>query len=125
MAVDGFSPSEGDVLRALDPNTLERFCQVVARVRQTLGVEVEGIARVPKGRALLVANHAFGFDVAFPMEAIHREAGRVLWPLGEHVWWGVPFVRGLAARLGVVDGTQANADHLLQAEQLVMVLPGG
>jgi 1-acyl-sn-glycerol-3-phosphate acyltransferase len=90
-----------------------------------LRVEVDGMARVPEGRALFVANHAFGWDVAFPMETIARETGREVWALGEHLWWKVPAIRRMAAAVGVVDGTQQNAEELLRSDQLVVVLPGG
>jgi 1-acyl-sn-glycerol-3-phosphate acyltransferase len=45
--------------------------------------------------------------------------------LGEHLWWKVPVLRRLAAACGVVDGTQENADALLSAGELLLVLPGG
>ena len=43
-----------------------------------------------------------------------------VWVLGEHAWWRVPFLRRLAASLGVVDGTPENADRLLQRDELVL-----
>ena len=90
-----------------------------------LHVEVAGLDRLPAGRALLVTNHAFGFDAAFLMARIEAMTGRRVWTLGEHAWWRVPGLRRLAAAAGTVDGTQANADRLLTADELVLVLPGG
>ena len=78
-----------------------------------------------QGRALLVGNHAFGFDVAFAMARIHAVTGRRVFALGEHAWWAVPGVRRLAAAVGTVDGTTENVDALLGADELVLVLPGG
>jgi 1-acyl-sn-glycerol-3-phosphate acyltransferase len=37
----------------------------------------------------------------------------------------VPFLRRIAAGIGTVDGTPANVDALLSANELVFVLPGG
>lgn len=88
-------------------------------------VDVDGLERLPPGRALLVANHTFGFDVALAIARIYAETGRVLWTLGEHVWWKVPGARSVARAAGVLDGTQANADAVLSADQLLLVLPGG
>jgi 1-acyl-sn-glycerol-3-phosphate acyltransferase len=88
-------------------------------------VEVSGLEHLPEGRALLVMNHAFGFDAAFFMARIHMLTGRRVWALGEHAWWKVPGLRDLARAAGTVDGTQDNADRLLSAGELVLVLPGG
>jgi len=94
-------------------------------IAKRIQVEVVGIERLPRGRALLVANHAFGWDIVFAMAAIRQKTGRPVWALGEHVWWRVPLVRRIAADLGTVDGTPDNADALLARDQLVLDLPGG
>jgi 1-acyl-sn-glycerol-3-phosphate acyltransferase len=103
-----------------------RLLTWIDRLGRRLGVEVVGIDRLPKGRALLVANHAFGFwDLAFAVARIHAETGRTVYSLGEHLWWRVPVLRRLAKVAGVVDGTPENADGVLRADQLLLVLPGG
>lgn len=124
-AVDGFQPDHARPFRGFSPDTARRYRLAIRALARWLRVEVEGVERVPSGRALLVANHAFGWDVAFPMEAISHATGRDVWALGEHLWWKVPALRRLAAAVGVVDGTRANAQELLDADQLVLVLPGG
>ena len=88
-------------------------------------VEVTGIEHVPPGRALLVMNHAFGWDATLPMAAIRRATGRPVWALGEHLWWKIPFLRRLAVSVGAVDGTPENADQLLGRDELLLVQPGG
>lgn len=91
-----------------------------------LSVEVVGLDRLPKGRALLVANHAFGFwDLALAVARIRAATGRDVHALGEHLWWKIPVVRRLAHASGIVDGTPANVDALLREDKLVLVLPGG
>jgi 1-acyl-sn-glycerol-3-phosphate acyltransferase len=125
MAIDGFNSEHAHALQGLSPAMERRFYAFVDRLARRLRVEVEGVERVPARRALLVANHAFGFDIVFPMAAIYRETGRHVWTLGEHAWWKFPFVRRLAAGIGTVDGTPANADHLLARDELLLVLPGG
>lgn len=97
----------------------------VERAARLLRVEVEGLEHVPRGRALLVANHSFGWDVVFAMAAIRRATGRPIYALGEHLWWQVPGLGRLAAAMGTVDGSQENADRLLGEDHLVVVLPGG
>ncbi len=46
-------------------------------------------------------------------------------PLGDHLHFGIPIWRNLLCELGMVRGTRANCEALLEAEQGVMVFPGG
>ncbi len=125
VSIDGFSELDKQAFEAFSPHAADRFYDRVDLVARVLGVEVTGLENVPRGRALFVANHAFGWEVAFAMGAISRATGRTVWALGEHAWWRFPFLRTLAARVGTVDGTSQNCDRLLQADELVLVLPGG
>lgn len=125
MAIDGFMGVHKDAFRGYSPAVACAFLEALDRFGRKIRVDVEGLERLPSGRALLVANHAFGFEVAFAMARIHAETGRRVWALGEHAWWWIPGVRRLAAAVGMVDGTPANVDALLAADELVLVLPGG
>ena len=125
MSLDGFLPYDRNALVAFDPRVADRFYRWTNRFARTLDVEVRGLERLPAGRALLVANHAFGWDIVFAMGAIWARTGRPVFVLAEHLWWSLPFVRRLASRVGAVDGTPDNVDHLLERDQLVLVLPGG
>src|SRR5262245_50785833 len=110
--IDGFQPDHAQAFRGYSPETTTRVHALVEKLARKLRVEVAGIEKIPRGRALIVANHAFGFDVAFPMCAVLRETGRHVWALGEHAWWRFPFLRRAAAGVGIVDGTPDNADRL-------------
>ena len=123
--IDGFQPEHARAFAAYDRAEAERFYGYVERLSQLLRIEVAGMENLPDGRAILVANHAFGWDVTFVMSRIWHDRRRVVWALGEHAWWKFPFLRKLAAAVGTVDGTQENADALLQRDQLLLVLPGG
>lgn len=125
MRIDGFKDRDREAFVAFRPRWAAGFYGVTAWVGQRLDVQVDGIERIPPGCAVLVANHAFGFDVAFAAAAIWKRSGRTVWVLGEHLWWRIPFVRRVAAAIGVVDGTQENMDKLLSKGELVLVLPGG
>jgi len=125
MSFDGFRPEDKDPFQGFVPGTARSFYGMVGRAGRRLHAEVQGLERIPKGRALLVGNHVFGWDAMLPLAAIFNELGRPVWVLGEHLWWKVPYLRRLAASVGVVDGTAQNADRLLADEQLVLVLPGG
>jgi 1-acyl-sn-glycerol-3-phosphate acyltransferase len=107
------------------PALTHRMLRALGWTGQRLHVDIAGLENLPSGRALLVTNHAFGFDAALLMARIETLTGRRVWALGEHAWWRVPGVRRLAAAAGTVDGTQENADRLLSGDELVLVLPGG
>ena len=109
----------------MEEGLAHRFLNVLDRTGELLNVEIAGLERLPPGRALLVTNHAFGFDAAFLMARIEAVTGRRVWVLGEHAWWRIPGLRKVAAAAGTVDGTQENADRLLASDELVLVLPGG
>jgi 1-acyl-sn-glycerol-3-phosphate acyltransferase len=123
--IDGFRPEGREAFVGFTPDVANRFYDVVSWASRLLRVEIKGLDHVPAGRALLVANHSFGWDSILPMAAVWRELERPVWVLGEHAWWKVPFLRRLASAVGTVDGTPANADRLLAGEELVLVLPGG
>jgi 1-acyl-sn-glycerol-3-phosphate acyltransferase len=125
MSFDGFEATQSDAFTGFDATTATRVFETIDRVARALRLEVVGLEHLPPGPALLVANHAFGWDAAFLMAAVWRTKQRPLWALGEHLWWRVPFLRGVAAACGTVDGTQDNVDRLLERGQLVLVLPGG
>jgi 1-acyl-sn-glycerol-3-phosphate acyltransferase len=123
--IDGFRQESKDAFRGYSAAVAARYEAAIEWLGRKLHVEIEGIDRLPPGRALLVANHAFGWDIAFAAARIHALTGRRVWGLGEHAWWVVPVVRRLAAAVGLVDGTPRNADELLARDELVLVLPGG
>jgi 1-acyl-sn-glycerol-3-phosphate acyltransferase len=126
VALDGFVPCQKDAFAGFSASAADHAARVVDRMARRLRVEVDGLAELPRGRALLVANHAFGFwDIALAVAHIRQRTGRNVWALGEHLWWKVPLVRRFASAVGIVDGTPENADALLAADQLVLVLPGG
>lgn len=125
LNIDGFDPAETQAFSGLSVQMVARAASAIDRVGRRLGVEIVGHENLPAGRCLIVANHTFGWDVAFAAAAVFKRTGRIVWSLGEHAWWRFPFVRRFMARIGTVDGTPENADQLLQADQLVLVLPGG
>jgi len=125
VTIDGYSPEENEAYSAFSEDTARRVYGFVDRLAHRFQIRVDGLEKIPSGRALLVANHAFGWDVVVPMAAIWKETNRRVWALGEHLWWEVPYLRRFAAALGTVDGTPENVDRLLTNDELVLVMPGG
>lgn len=123
--MSGFDPRMTRAFVGYDEERSARFWGLLERLIDRWKIELTGVENVPAGRALFVMNHAFGWDAMLPMAAIRRQTGRRVWALGEHLWWKVPFLRGLAAAVGTVDGSPENVDALLANDELVLVLPGG
>lgn len=125
MSFDGFVRREKDAFQGYSAGIASAVSTALDGLGRKIRVDVQGLENLPSGPALLVSNHAFGFDIAFAIARIRAETGRRVWVLGEHAWWAVPGVRRLAAAVGTVDGTVENVDALLAAGELVVVLPGG
>jgi len=125
LTFDGFRLADKDTFTTAPLAGSDPLFRIVEWLGQKLRVELIGLENLPTGRALLVANHAFGWDVVFAMSAIRARTGRTVWALGEHVWWKIPGLRRIAAGLGTLDGTQENANQLLSRGQLLLVMPGG
>jgi 1-acyl-sn-glycerol-3-phosphate acyltransferase len=92
-------------------------------------VETRGIERVPRGRVLLIANHAgqLPFDgmmlgVAMLLEA---EPPRIVRGMGEYWIPQLPFVSVSAIRGGSMVGTPENCVQMLEADECVMAFPEG
>lgn len=89
--------------------------------------EVRGLENVPKsGRAMIISNHGLlPVDGWFLFYEIRRATGR--WPRGLTDWriYRFPYLRQLFMDLGMVVGSHRNGDALLEAEQIIFIMPGG
>jgi 1-acyl-sn-glycerol-3-phosphate acyltransferase len=89
---------------------------------------IDGYENLPAdGRYLLVGNHTtLGLlDVPFLVFAIHRRTGVMVRSLGDRQHYRVPVWRDLLAHFGTVNGTRENTRRLLEADEAVLVFPGG
>ncbi len=86
-----------------------------------------GLHRVPTaGRCLVVVNHSLvTYDIGLLGFRIWERTGRVPRGLGDRAIFRTPVVRRAAAHVGVVEGAPEAAAALLEAEELVVVAPGG
>lgn len=114
-----------------DPRAVRRLLLPGALVyRYWLRVETHGIAQVPEGRVLLIANHAgntFAWDGAMLALAMLLEAEppRLVRAMGEYYLPRIPFFNVLLHRGGSVVGTPENCIQLLEHDEAVMVFPEG
>lgn len=93
-------------------------------------VQATGIENIPmRGRALLVANHAgtLPYDSAMVMHAVRRDhpARRDVRPLVEDTVFHLPWLGPMMNRIGGVRADPANAERLLEKDELVAVFPEG
>ena len=91
--------------------------------------ECHDVENVPRGRVLLVANHAgqlpfdaFMLSIAMLLEA---EPPRIVRGMGEFWIPRIPWFNVIAARGGMLVGTPQNCVSLLEAGECVMVFPEG
>jgi 1-acyl-sn-glycerol-3-phosphate acyltransferase len=93
-------------------------------------VHATGLENIPaRGRALLVANHAgtLPYDSAMVMHAVRRDhpARRDVRPLVEDTVFHLPWLGPIMNRIGGVRADPANAERLLEKDELVAVFPEG
>jgi len=97
-------------------------------LRQLLSTEVMGLDHVPTDYpCLYVMNHALlGIEVPSFVHLLYKEKGFFVRGLGDHFHfhWAAPH-KELFRKMGVVDGTRANVDLLMEDRQNVLVYPGG
>jgi len=92
-------------------------------------VEVRGIQHVPKGRALLIANHSGqipfdGLMIACAL-LLEGDSPRFVRSMGDRWLPTVPFVASLFARTGQLVGHPDNCRRLLERDEAVLVFPEG
>lgn len=98
--------------------------------RHWFRVETSGIDRIPKGRVLLISNHAgntFAWDGAMLGMALYLESDppRMARGMAEYYLPTIPFFGTFMHRAGSVVGTPENCIQLLEEEEAIMVFPEG
>ena len=92
-------------------------------------VKTYGIERLPKGRMLLIANHAgqIALDAAMIGVAtvLEAEPPRIVRGMGEYWLPTIPFFNVLMVRTGSVVGTPKNCIDLLEHDEAVIAFPEG
>ena len=98
--------------------------------RHWFRVETRGVERVPRGRVLLIGNHAgntFAWDGAMLAKALFLKGDppRMARGMAEYYLPKIPFFNVFMHRVGSVVGTPANCVQLLEQEEAIMVFPEG
>jgi len=97
--------------------------------RDYFRTECHGIANLPSGRVLLVANHSgqLPFDAVVIVAAGLFEANppRMIRTMVEYIVPTMPFVSYLFSRWGQITGTPENCLRLLDDDEAILVFPEG
>ena len=98
--------------------------------RHWFRVETRGVERVPRGRVLLIGNHAgntFAWDGAMLGTSLFLEGEppRMARGMAEYYLPKIPFFNVFMHRVGSVVGTPANCVQLLEQDEAIMVFPEG
>jgi 1-acyl-sn-glycerol-3-phosphate acyltransferase len=114
----------------LDPQwTKYALASTAFLYRYYFRAEVEGVANVPTGRVLLVANHSgqIPIDGALIGASLFMdvEPPRFMRAMIEKWTQTLPFVSLLFSRVGQVVGVPENAERLLRREEALLVFPEG
>lgn len=114
----------------LDPQwTKYALASVAFLHRHYFRTEVSGAHHMPKGRALLVANHSgqVPIDGALIGAALFMdvEPPRFMRAMVEKWTQTLPFVSLLFSRVGQVVGVPENAQRLLESDEALLVFPEG
>jgi 1-acyl-sn-glycerol-3-phosphate acyltransferase len=128
------------ILERLGPNDFDPFGFNVGYARYVLHAaawmyrryfrcRVEGLERIPPGRALLVANHSGQLPIDGMMIAtallLDHEPPRLVRSMIEKWAATLPAVSTFFARCGQVVGLPENCRLLLEREELILVFPEG
>ena len=93
-------------------------------------VECHGIERLPRGPLLLVANHGshvLSWDGAMIVTSclLEAEPPRLVHGMAEHRLMELPFLGGVARRIGATDGRREPCLEILRAGGVVLTFPEG
>lgn len=115
----------------LDPWSIRNLLPLMIFLQRSyFRVDAKGVERVPKGRVLLIANHAgntFAWDGALLAATLFLEAEppRLVRGMAEYYLPKIPFFNVMMLRAGSVVGTPANCVRLLENGEAVMAFPEG
>lgn len=130
------SPSKGSPLGRFfarphieleEPVVFDKLSPLLELVASVFRCEFHGLSNIPReGAALIVGNHGMpGFDFLFFLNAVYKETGRLSRGLAERILYYDPITWKLLLQLGIVKGSQRNAESLLRSGHLAVVYPGG
>ncbi|HLE47328.1 MAG TPA: lysophospholipid acyltransferase family protein [Candidatus Thermoplasmatota archaeon] len=114
-------------LGEVDDSLIRRILVPYKLIRSYCRVTVEGLDRLPVGRAILAANHTgwLGLDYANLAVTIHDGIGRIVRGVVHEAWFANKKIGDVAKRLGLVPASIDSMVALLKQGRLVVIFPEG
>lgn len=106
---------------------MERIAPAFRRLRRYARLEVEGLERLPKGPAVVVANHTgwLGLDYGLLALVLWDDAGRALHCAAHPTFFRLPAVRPWAEKLGLYEASVAETLEVLEKGGATCFFPEG
>lgn len=110
-----------------DPSTAQNFFSWLWSLEKYFRFEVKGVKNLPpKKGALVVMNHGIiPYHGLLFGKSLLQDYNIPLRFLGAGFLFDIPYIKGLAVKIGVVNANPKNAKKLLQQKNYVLVAPGG
>lgn len=111
----------------IDQEFIRKFGRVLTALQIYHRYELFGAENIPKsGRALLLVNHSFAtYDIFLMGYQVYIETGRASCGLGDSKLFALKWTRSFMEKLRAFEAGPKVAQSLLEAEQLVVLAPGG
>jgi hypothetical protein len=106
---------------------LDHLVQPLKRWLSPVSLGIEHVHVPREGAVLLAGNHTiYGLlDIPMLYLEIYEQTGRAVRSLSDHNHFALPIWRDLLRRLGAVRGTRQICARLFEADEAVLVFPGG
>ncbi|MCA1819052.1 MAG: 1-acyl-sn-glycerol-3-phosphate acyltransferase, partial [Halobacteriales archaeon] len=110
-----------------DPAYVAKFMPYLRALRGYTRLKADGLENVPKGPAILAANHTgwLGLDYALTAVVLHDELDRTPRGLVHAAWFVAPATAQFAGKVGLAKVSKDAMAEALRAGHLVMVFPEG
>ena len=127
-------PADPDDLDAVDPAVHRALFPIFdALARHWYRMRVEGLDKVPKGKALLIINHEsgvtflelFAFGAHWFESRYTADEADIIHGLGHDAMFRIPGVNNFLVRCGGLIANQRNADRVFERGRKILVAPGG
>ncbi len=110
----------------LNKEYLLKIAPIVSAMRVYHEHSTVGLEHIPKSGFIIAANHSLAsYDIALLMASIYEYSNRVPRALIDRLFFKVPGLGQLMEAFGSREGTRENAVAMLNANEILVVAPGG
>lgn len=111
----------------LDLPFVEKLLPFFQRIRTYTRLRVSGVEHVPRGPALLVANHTgwLGLDYALTALSVYDDQDRIVRGMAHDAWFKAKPTAEFAGKCGIIPISKDAMCERLHAGDLVMLFPEG